>query len=111
MYLVLSGEGISDLGHLDRGEFIAGPLAYLVDELIAEYQGFDFSYLENSSVTFIDKSEIEKGKTPPRFTGKKSKPRSDTIKGMLRMALNLGLKAEEIAETQNDLKTAVQETL
>ena len=51
MYLLLSGEGPSDIGVCrssavcDRADFQEGPMAIIVDQLIELNQGFEMSHL------------------------------------------------------------------
>ena len=57
MYLLLSGEGAGDIGicnpsaeSCDAGTFKAGPMAWIVDQLIESFLGYDFSHIQTERV-------------------------------------------------------------
>ena len=60
MYLLLSGEGSGDIGvcnpsaeSCDTDAFKAGPMAWIVDQLIDSFLNYDFSHLETKRVSFV----------------------------------------------------------
>lgn len=56
MYLLLSGEGPSDMGSNDAGVFLPGPMALMADQWIK--RSLNYSLLDSDSVAFIAKREI-----------------------------------------------------
>ncbi|MGJ0514251.1 MAG: hypothetical protein ACR65O_00700 [Methylomicrobium sp.] len=85
MYVLFSGEGPSDLGQcklgLDRCEaenFQTGPMSWVVDQLIENFQGFEFSHIESGCVGYVSESYLAANKAAPtqkaRLPGKKKPP-------------------------------------
>ncbi len=71
MYLLLSGEGKSDLGVCglaldlcDSDNFQPGPMSWIVDQLIEHSQGYEFSHIENNCVSYVSKSYLVTNKPP-----------------------------------------------
>ncbi len=82
MYLLLSGEGPSDLGWCELGlgwceaeHFQPGPMSWVVDRLIERFQGFEFSHIESNCIGFVSETYLAENKAPPtqkaRLPGKK----------------------------------------
>lgn len=72
MYLLLSGEGPSDIGccnpaldSCDANNFKAGPMAYFVDKLIEEFQGYEMSHIATERVSFVSESYLSTHKQRP----------------------------------------------
>lgn len=90
MYVLLSGEGSSDLGicepsaqACERADFRAGPMAYIVDQIVDQYvercQGYEMSHLEVGLVGYVSESYLAQHKQPtaPKsmaLRGKKKPP-------------------------------------
>lgn len=60
MHLLLSGEGPGDIGtcypaadHCTAEQFRPGPMAWFVDQLVEEFQGYELSHLNSACVTFL----------------------------------------------------------
>lgn len=71
MYLLLSGEGISDLGQCQLGltqcedeNFQPGPMSWIVDQLVENFQGYEFSHIESHCVCFVSKTYLTNNKAP-----------------------------------------------
>jgi len=69
MYLLLSGEGKSDMGvcypaqeQCVADQFKAGAMAVIVDQLVELSQGFEFSHLENERVGFVSENCLANNK-------------------------------------------------
>ena len=84
MYLLLSGEGISDLGQCKLGlkqceaeDFQSGPMSWIVDQLIENFQGYEFSHIAYHCVCFVSETYLANNKVPstkkPSLPGKKHK--------------------------------------
>lgn len=75
MHLLLSGEGPGDIGtcypaadQCTAEQFRPGPMAWIVDQLVETFQGYEFSHLGNACVTFLAESYLAAHK--PVRTGK-----------------------------------------
>lgn len=72
MYLLLSGEGSSDIGVCrnsalcERADFQEGPMAIIVDQLIELSQGFEMSHLACDLVSYVSESYLAANKQPPQ---------------------------------------------
>lgn len=70
MYLLLSGEGVGDMGRCrhgtscERPDFEEGPMAIIVDQLIEVFQGFDMSHLDSELVGFVSEKHLAESKLP-----------------------------------------------
>lgn len=69
MYLLLSGEGASDIGicnptatQCDGDQFIAGPMSWMIDRLVELNQGYEFSHIKNARVSFVSESFLAENK-------------------------------------------------
>lgn len=63
MFLLLSGEGATDIGCCDLGldrcldeNFKPGPMSWIIDQLIEKFQGYEYSYIENNAIEFLSES-------------------------------------------------------
>jgi len=115
MYVLLSGEGPSDLGRCELGldqckseNFQPGPMSLVVDQLIESFQGFEFSYIESNCVGFVSETYLAENKAPPtqkaRLPGKKKPPETQYY---FENARALALAALRISEEINDNVIAV----
>ena len=72
MYLLLSGEGPSDIGVCRSSDvcggadFQQGPMAIIVDQLIELNQGFEMSHLGCELVSYVSESYLAENKQPPQ---------------------------------------------
>ncbi|MCH1925486.1 hypothetical protein L9G74_12205 [Shewanella sp. C32] len=73
MYLLLSGEGSSDIGNCnlainfcDRDNFVEGPMTVIVDQLIEIFQGYEMSHLDTSRVSFVSERHLADNKLPAK---------------------------------------------
>ena len=71
MYLLLSGEGSSDIGvcypassSCDADAFKAGPMAWIIDQLIEVNLGYEFSHLTTERVSFVSESLLTEAVSP-----------------------------------------------
>ncbi|MDQ7016882.1 MAG: hypothetical protein Q9N68_10960 [Gammaproteobacteria bacterium] len=114
MYLLLSGEGVGDIGGKNNAaEFMAGPMAVMVDHLLGRLQGYEFSYLDlnNESVEYVSETELTQGaqelkahRKSPSLPGRKN--RSETLY-YRRNARVFAIRAKEKAAECNDQVVAV----
>lgn len=75
MYLMLSGEGPTDIGSTSAGSFKAGPLAWMAERWIE--RRLDYSLLDSGQVGYISKQKLEstaKKMKPLTKRGKKTPP-------------------------------------
>lgn len=74
MYLLLSGEGVGDLGRCNLGldacvdgeHFQPGPLSWMIDRLVESFQGYEFSHLDYGRAGFVSESYLALNKPRPR---------------------------------------------
>lgn len=73
MYLLLSGEGLGDIGicnpssdSCDRLTFKEGPMAIIIDQLVEIFQGYEMSHLDTERVSFVSESYLVANKLPPQ---------------------------------------------
>ena len=78
MYLLLSGEGKSDIGvcslaldECDGDNFEPGPMSWIVDQLVERIQGYDFSHIGMECVGYVSESYLAKNK-PSQVKSKRS---------------------------------------
>lgn len=86
MYLLLSGEGPSDIGvcspaveSCERQAFKEGPMTIILDQLIEAYQGYEMSYLDTDRVSYVSETYLAANRQPPvrkamALKGKKKPP-------------------------------------
>ena len=115
MWLLLSGEGLSDMGacnpamdFCESEEFKAGPMAWFVDQCIEQKLGY--SLIENQYVRFIGKHKLaELGKSlvqkkKPSLRGSKRKKETLYYR---RNARALAIEAKKLEQALNDTVVAV----
>lgn len=73
MYLLLSGEGPSDIGvcnpssgSCDRLMFKEGPMAIIIDQLVEDYQAYEMSHLVTDRVSYISEAFLAANKLAPK---------------------------------------------
>lgn len=76
MYLLLSGEGPSDIGvcnpattHCSGNNFIAGPMAVMVDQLVESLQNFEMSHIDTERVEYLSEKYLSDNKAEPQRKG------------------------------------------
>ena len=116
MHLLLSGEGSTDIGicnpsseQCQGSQFKAGPMSWIVDQLVESCQGFEFSYLENDCASFVSESYLAANKPKPArksmaLRGKKRLPETSYY---FNNARALAIVAKEKARAVNDTVVAV----
>ncbi len=118
MYLLLSGEGPTDMGRCNAaiaqcggGDFVAGPMAIVVDKLVEQAQGYELSHLDSGLVEFVSERYLAEGaadlkalKKSPSLAGKK-KPKETLY--FYRNARVLARRAKEKMEEINGSVIAV----
>ncbi|NOQ35509.1 MAG: hypothetical protein GQ569_06390 [Methylococcaceae bacterium] len=117
MWLLLSGEGVSDIGtcnpasdYCEIPELKVGAMAWFVDQCIEEIQGYEFSHIESHLVRFISKSKLTK--LSKSLSSKKklglrgAKQKSETLYYQ-RNARALAIEAKKLEEELNDSVLAV----
>jgi len=116
MYLLLSGEGASDIGSCDMGlaacsgrQFHEGPMSIIVDQLIELSQEFELSYLENNLTYFISETYLAKNKAPriKKNISLRGKKKPAETKYYFENARSLALAAKKKSEDINDKVIAV----
>jgi hypothetical protein len=116
MYLLLSGEGATDIGvcnaalsYCDADMFSAGPMALVVDKLVEKTLGYDFSHIDTERVTYVSESYLAEHKSKPlkksmTLPGKK---RSTETKYYYENARALAIKAKSLSDEKEDHVVAV----
>ena len=73
MYLLLSGEGPTDMGFCDLGNtsckgstFKEGSMAIMVNQLVRQFQGYEMSYLDCERVYYVSERFLADNKQSPR---------------------------------------------
>ena len=116
MYLLLSGEGISDMGRCQVDEkceppsFQAGAMAIMVDQLIEIIQGYEFSYLDNLRVTYVSESYLAEHNPKLKSARKMALPSKDIpqeTRYYFQNARALAIIAKELSQQINDIVIAV----
>lgn len=98
----MAGEGPTDLGSADyaTAEYIPGPLGRMVDDLLKQFRGDDYSYLGSSCMRYVAKVTIDK-KNFTLLAGKRQKKNSSEAKYFFKTAANLGARALALADAEN----------
>ncbi len=115
MYLLLSGEGSSDIGVCrssavcDRADFQEGPMAIIVDQLIELNQGFEMSHLVCELVSYVSESYLAENRQPPqrKAMSLKGKKKPAETKYFFENARALAAIAKHKATEVNDNVIAV----
>lgn len=82
MFFLVSGEGPGDIGRCRQGEqcdgadFQPGPMSLILDQLVEQIQGYDFSHLAGEQIGFVSEKHLANHKQPAtrkkmRLPGKK----------------------------------------
>ena len=116
MYLLLSGEGVSDMGRCQVGEtceppsFQAGAMAIMIDQLVEIIQGYEFSYLDNLRLTYVSESYLAEHNPKPKSARKMALPSKDIpqeTRYYFQNARALAIIAKELSQQINDIVIAV----
>lgn len=112
MFLLLSGEGPSDIGRsiADAGEickaenFQPGPMARFVDQLVEQFQGFEMSHIDFGQVGFVSEKALSQHckrtsggrniRLPGRKTGRETGYFFRNARGLGELAQNLADELE-----------------
>lgn len=108
MFLVLSGEGASDMGGAPAQGGRPGPMAHIVDRFILEK--FEFSPLNSGLVHWVSRSELSEICKSQRLTRHMLLPgvrRAAGFAGFTKHAAALAWKATELEREENDKSVAV----
>lgn len=116
MYLLLSGEGASDIGVCNNATsicssdmFSAGPMTLIIDILVECTQGYDLSHLDTERVTYVSESYLAENK--PRSSKKAlsmpGKKKSTETKYYYENARTLAIKAKSLSDEVGDSVVAV----
>lgn len=116
MYVLLSGEGSSDLGicepsaaSCDRAGFRAGPMAYIVDQCVEICQGYEMSHLEVGLVGYVSESYLAQHKQPtaPKSMALRGKKKPAETRYYYENARALAAAAQQKSIEFNDCVIAV----
>ena len=116
MYLLLSGEGPTDMGCCDPAsnicggaDFKEGPMAIIVDQLVEQFQGFDYSHIQSNRVQYVSEKYLDKNKLPPKRkpTEMKGKKRPPETRYFFNNARALSTIAKGISKQVEDKVIAV----
>ena len=116
MYLLLSGEGVSDMGRCQVCEkceppsFQAGAMAIMVDQLVEIAQGYEFSHLDNLRVIYVSESYLAEHNHKPKSARKMALPSKDIpqeTRYYFQNARALAIIAKELSQQINDIVIAV----
>jgi len=112
MYLLLSGEGKTDMGvcypaqaQCDGEQFKAGAMAVIVDQLVELSQGYKFSHLEAGLVGFVAEAGLVAQKSKPRkkamrLRGERRPPETQYyFENARRLAILAKEKSDELGDT------------
>ena len=116
MHILLSGEGSTDIGvcnppaeQCEGSRFSAGPMSWIVDQLVESCQGFKSSHLGSDCVSFISKSYLAANKPKParKSLALRGKKRPPETRYYYNNARALAMVAKEKARAVNDTVIAV----
>jgi len=118
MYLLLSGEGKSDIGACslaldacDAVNFQPGPMSWMVDQLIERSLGYDCSYIGMACVSYVSESYLATNKSlsikPKKPTGLPGKKKPIETKYYYENARALAVAAKSKMIQINDVVIAV----
>lgn len=119
MYLLLSGEGVSDMGRClvsdicEPPEFQAGAMAIIVDQLIDNHlqtqYGYELSLLDSERVTYVSESYLAKNKsaTTDKKMAIRGKKRPPETMYYFKNARALAIIAKDLSQKLNDTVIAV----
>ncbi len=117
MWLLLSGEGVSDIGacnpateYCEIPEFKVGAMAWFVDQCIEDLQGYEFSHIESHLVRFIPEARLRKLSkllaSKKKLSLRGAKQKGETLYYQ-RNARALAIEAKALEEELNDSVLAV----
>jgi len=115
MYLLLSGEGPTDIGYCNMAlgqcegnEFVPGPMAVMVDQLVEQSQGYELSHIDSGLVEFVSEKYLINGaadlkalRKSPSLPGVKKKKETLYFRRNARVLARRALAKS--VETQNDV--------
>ena len=116
MYLLLSGEGASDIGvcsptasSCDRPAFKEGPMAVMVDQLVEDCQGYEMSHFDTDRVSFVSEAFLAENKQRPKRKAMllKGKKRSAETRYFFENARALAKAAKIKSEEVDDQVVAI----
>ncbi len=116
MYLLLSGEGPTDIGACgsvaeacDTHDFNAGPMTWIIDKLMEAFLGYDFSHIENERLSFVSESFLAKTRQRPlkKALALRGKKKPAETKYYYENARSLAVAAKALAEKIEDNVVAV----
>ncbi len=116
MYLLLSGEGPSDIGACvspsnpcEGDDFKPGPMSLIIDQLVESAQGFEFSHLQSGCIGFLSETSLaskrpKRARKSPALRGKK---RPVETKYFFENARALAIAAHEHSKQIGDKVVAI----
>ncbi len=115
MYLLLSGEGSSDIGICHNGSicegvnFREGPMAIIIDQMVEVIQRYEMSHLTSGLVGYVSESYLASNKQRPlqKSMSLKGKKRPAETKYFFENARALAVVAKNKADEINDSVVAV----
>ncbi len=117
VWLLLSGEGVSDMGACDPAmdycqipEFKAGAMAWFVDQCVEASLGYEFSHIDYGLVRFISKTgltELSKSLASKKKLRLRGLKRQRETLYFYRNARALAIEANALEEKLNDIVIAV----
>ena len=116
MYLLLSGEGSTDMGlcnpsstSCEGDAFMEGPMAIIVDQLMEQFQDYDMPYLETQQVRYVSEKFLTKNKQSPlrRAMSLKGKKTPTETKYFYENARALAAEAKALAKRKKSKVIAV----
>lgn len=116
MYLLLSGEGASDIGvcnssvsSCETDMFLAGPMAVILDQLVEKALGYDFSHIDMERVTYVSESYLAENKPRPikKSMALPGKRKPTETKYYYENARALAIKAKSLSNEIDDSVIAV----
>lgn len=112
MYLLLSGEGPSDMGVCNPAStsctgnaFVAGPMAVMVDQLVESLQDYEMSHIGTERVEYLSEKYLSDNKAAPQRRGMflrgKKKPVETKyyFENARALAIAAKAKSEEVEDT------------
>lgn len=116
MFLLLSGEGPSDIGICDPSadwcsgeQYIPGPMALFIDQLIEQFQGFEMSHLAIERVMYVSEHYLASQRQPAqrKAMSLKGKKKPAETKYYFENARTLAALAKQKSQEINDTVIAV----
>jgi len=116
MHLLLSGEGKGDIGECINAqgickppEYRPGAMAWIVDKLVENELGYDYSHIEYDGVTFVSEKYLADNKLPPKRKAMALRGRNKPAETQYyyQNARTLSAKAKSLSEELGDKVIAV----